>query len=193
MASSSSYGSRYSRRSSLSTVANIQANQSLNRQQSKKNLTDSPIADVKDERVSRRRSSPSARHLKTLQMQTTAATPQRSRNNDDGDIIGMYDENDNQDDQVEQLNISSASIATESMEMSQQSSYNNYSTSVNGNNMGNKSTITKYELLNRYFKKLNTGGYYCNLCNGTKHAQKVRFFKYCAEVITKQFLLEKTI
>ncbi|CAM4849384.1 unnamed protein product, partial [Rotaria magnacalcarata] len=87
----------------------------------------------------------------------------------------MDDETEDNDDQVDNLNVSFASAVTENIEAPQDSNSVYYSVSSNNISKENKSStsITKQELLARYFKKLNTGGYYCKLCSGTKNSNKV--------------------
>ncbi|CAF4780535.1 unnamed protein product, partial [Rotaria sp. Silwood2] len=57
------------------------------------------------------------------------------------------------------------------METSQQPDDDNSPASVENDNQ-NRRTISKYELLNQYFTKLDTGGYLCKLCTGTKNSNK---------------------
>ncbi|CAF1945977.1 unnamed protein product, partial [Rotaria magnacalcarata] len=109
----------------------------------------------------------------------TTATPQRSTENRDEDLHVMDDETEDNDDQVDNLNVSFASAVTENIEAPQDSNSVYYSVSSNNISKENKSStsITKQELLARYFKKLNTGGYYCKLCSGTKNSNKVSFLR----------------
>ena len=47
--------------------------------------------------------------------------------------------------------------------------------SIDNINQSGRST-KKHELLNQYFTKLNTGDYYCKLCNGTKNFNQVHLY-----------------
>lgn len=176
MASSSPYTLRHSRRSSLLKAKN---NQDIS--QSRTSSNDSSAPGVRGGGVVRRRSAPSARGSKHSNIQTNTTTSRISpRENHEADVSIMDNENgDANDDQADNLNLSSASAATDIIEVSTDSNSINHPTSSNSTKKGNKSSITKHELLNRYFKKINTGGYYCNLCSGTKYSNKVSLFINC--------------
>ncbi len=53
---------------------------------------------------------------------------------------------------------------------------------IDGNKQNGKTAIKKKELLNEYFTKLTTGGYYCKLCKGAKNSNKVSLDQYCNQV-----------
>ncbi|CAF3936033.1 unnamed protein product [Rotaria sp. Silwood2] len=151
----------------------MQVDQSLSNRQSRKTPKDSSASGVKNGGISRRRSIASSRYSRSSKIQSTKATSQRSKSNlcehiqindeDDGDNVGQA---------IEQLNISSTSIATDNMDVSPQHHDDHSVTSIDNNNQ-NERPIKKHELLNQYFTKLNTRGYYYKLCDGTKKSHRV--------------------
>ncbi|CAF1174824.1 unnamed protein product [Rotaria magnacalcarata] len=174
MASASSHGLRKSKR----TAQVVQVDQSFYDRQSRKTPMDSSASGVKNGGISRRRSAPGSRYSRGLQTQSKVTTAQRSTSNSGGHIR-INDEGDDEDENVDQyidqLNISSTSTATENMEVSQQHDEDHPIASIDSNNQ-NRRTIKKNELLNQHFTKLNTGGYYCKLCVGSKNSNKVRLY-----------------
>ena len=60
------------------------------------------------------------------------------------------------------------------MEVSQHHDNDHPITSIDDNNNQNdKKIMKKHELINKYFNKINTGGYHCKLCEGTKNSKQV--------------------
>jgi hypothetical protein len=175
MASSSSRGLKSSRRNTLSTVQVIEIDQSPNTEQSRRNSNNSLTPGVKNGGVSRRRSAPSARHSKKSQTQTTTAPSQRSRSSLGRNTMELNNEDMDGDEEqyIDDLNISSASATTENMDIPQQHDNDHSIEAIDSNKQIGKTTIKKQELLNQYFTKLTTGGYYCKLCDGTKNSNKV--------------------
>ena len=47
--------------------------------------------------------------------------------------------------------------------------------SIDNINQSGRSTKT-HKLLNQYFIKLNTGNYYCEVCDGTKNSHQVHLY-----------------
>ena len=171
MYSRSPYRFRHSRASTLSTTQHVE-----NSQRSRKDPGGTHSSGVRNGGVGRRRSVPSKHHLKTPNIHFTALAAQKTTNNEKSNVINMDDDNEYNDDQVKTLNLSSASAATENLESSRNSAPISVSTSSDNINNAKNSTIAKHELLARYFKKINTGDYYCMLCKGTKDANRVSFF-----------------
>lgn len=172
MASSSPYPLRYSRRSSLSMSGNNQDEDNHTQQRSKKTSNNSSVLGVKRGGIVRRRSAPNTQRPKSnrLQTQTTTATPEPMRKNYSNEATVMYDD---EKDQEDSLNLSSLSTETENIEITESTTHTNSSVSADNTVKTKASTITKGELINEYFKKVNTGGYYCKLCIGTEFAEKV--------------------
>ena len=78
---------------------------------------------------------------------------------------------------VDHLNTSFASTATDNMDLLQQQDVNGCTTaSIDNNGRDNGVTIKKHQLINQYFTKTDTDGYYCKLCNGTEDSKKVRMY-----------------
>jgi hypothetical protein len=179
MASSSSYQRlKHSKQNSTSTVQVTHDDQSLNDRQGRKNQTGSSTPGIKNGNISRRRSAPGARNSTTSKSQTTAIASQRSRSNLARHVIGNNDEDENDDEYMhnDTLNISSTSTATDNMDTSQQHDVDQSSASVSNNIQNENPKIKKHELISKYFIKLNTGGYYCKKCDGTKKAKKVSLY-----------------
>jgi hypothetical protein len=173
MASSSSPGLNYLRKK-LSTVQIVQSDKSLTNRESRKNPNESPKNRVQNGSISRRRSAPGARSLKISQARTTTAASQRSKSNVGRDIIGIDDEDDdNGSRHFDDLNTSFTSTATDNMEVSEHYDDGHPPVTIDNINQNSKTTMKKNELINQYFTKLNTGGYYCKLCDGTKNSKKV--------------------
>jgi hypothetical protein len=180
MASSSSSYQRlkHSKQNSTSTVQVTHNDQSLNDRQARKSQTGSSTPGIKNGNIPRRRSAPGARNSTTSKSQTTAIASQRSRSNLARHMIGNNDEDENDDEsmQIDTLNISSTSAATDNMDTSQQYDVDQSSASDNNNIQNENPKIKKHELISKYFIKLNTGGYYCKKCDGTKKAKKVSLY-----------------
>ncbi|CAF4074361.1 unnamed protein product [Rotaria sp. Silwood1] len=98
----------------------MRVDQSFNARQSRKSPKDASTPDIKNGGISRRRSVPSSRHSRNLQIQSKVVKSQRSTSNSGQHEIGINNEDDNVDQYIDLLNISSTSTATENMETSQQ-------------------------------------------------------------------------
>ena len=158
--------------SQLRNSTRSSSNSSNRHQQSIQNSMNSLTLGVKDGRVSQRRSGPSSRI--SVQSQPRRTTPLLERRNVKNDVTSIADDTTNQDKNHEQLNTSTTSTATDQMDTSdQQKTISNESTTNNKNARSTKGSITKDKLIERFFTRLNTGGYVCKLCQGTKDEQKV--------------------
>ncbi|CAF4573800.1 unnamed protein product [Rotaria sp. Silwood2] len=174
MASLSSRSSKSSKKSASSTAKIVRVDETFNTRQSRKSPKNASTPGIKNGGISRRRSAPSFHRSRNSQIQSKITTSQRSTSNSDQHVMGSNNEgeDDNIDQNIDLLNISSASTATEYMETSQQPDDDNSPASAESHNRNGR-IISKNELLNQYFTKLNTGGYLCKLCAGTENSNKV--------------------
>lgn len=162
--SSSNSQLRHSTRSS--------SNSSSRRSQStQKGLSPLPPG-VKDGGVSQRRSASASRI--TTQTQSKRTTPLSAQNHAGTDMVNTAVDTNVGIQTDENLDTSTASVATEEMDTSpQQTTTLNDATPVTNNTRSSKGTINKDQLVEQFFIRLNTGGYYCKLCQGTKDQDKV--------------------
>ena len=59
------------------------------------------------------------------------------------------------------------------MDISPQVDDHDHPTQVNDNVRTKKGSIGKHQLVEQFFKRLNTGGFSCKLCEGSDQEQKV--------------------
>jgi len=101
--------------------------------------------------------------------------------------LNNEDKGDEEGGSIDDLNASFASTATVNMDISQTSHNDHSPTSVNITNQNAKKVLRKHDLINTYFTKIDTGGYYCKLCNGTKTSNKVSAYPSISHVKNPQF------
>lgn len=187
MASSSSQRSKHPRGSSSSNPQVAQIDQSVNVRESR-NSNGSSSTSAKHPNISRRKSTPSVHSSRSSLTSKTTVPSQRSRSNLHRTTMELTNEDkgDEEDESTEDLNASFASTATVNIDTSQTPHNDHSSTSVN-TNQNAKKVLRKQAVINTYYTKIDTGGYYCNLCNGTKNSNKVNAYPPISHVKSPQF------
>lgn len=161
-----------SSRSHLRNSTSSSSNSSGHRPRSINKALDSITPGVKDSSGSQHRSGSISRIM--TQTQSKRTIPLVAQNDTGTDIVNTAADTNIEEQNVENLNTSTGSVATEEMETSprEKKTFND-STPVIKNARQTKGTINKDQLVDQFFVRSNTGGYYCKLCQGTKNEHKV--------------------
>lgn len=188
MPTSSSQRSKHPRESSSSITQVAQMNKSIDGRESRKKSDYSGSAATKREAVSRRKSTPRVRNSRSSLTPKTTVPSQRSRSNLHRTTVELDNEDEGDEgESIDDLNASFASTATVNMGMSQTPQNDPSPPSGIITNHNAKKVPRKYDLINTYFTKADTGGYLCKLCDGTKNSNKVSIHPSISHVKNSQF------
>lgn len=164
-------------------------NKSNDGRESRKDSNYSGSTATKHRDVSRRKSAPSVRSSRSSLTLKTTVPSQRSRSNLRRTTMEVdnEDEGDEEGESIDNLNASFASTATVNVDISQTPHNDPSPISVNVTNQNAKKTLRKHELINTYFTKIDTGGYLCKLCTGTKNSNKVSTYPSISQAKNRLF------